>query len=236
MKETATHAQTAEWYKDYYSRKGSSRNDLLADAGVLFQTFAYQKSIVEALRTLPVERGWNVLDVGCGAGGSLVQFLSYGFTPNRLYGIDVDPERIRAGRERLPGVSFVCSDASSIGFESAFFDMVMESTLFIQLVDDDLARRVANEMVRVAKPLGYIVLIDWRYSYRHPEYKAVSRKRIADLFAVGTKTRVHCRRRGALIPPMGRFLSRYLPPLYFVAQRMLPFSVGQLTTVLQKVA
>lgn len=236
MKETVTHAQTAEWYRDYYSRKGSSRNDLLADAGVLFQTFAYQKSIVEALRTLPLSRGWKVLDVGCGAGGSLVQFLSYGFAPSCLYGIDIDAERIRAGRERLPGVSFVCGDASRTGFDSSSFDMVMESTMFIQLVDDDLSQRVANEMLRVAKPSGYIVLVDWRYSYRHPEYKAVSRKRITDLFGVGTKTRIHCRKHGAVIPPVGRLLSRYLAPLYFVVQRVLPFSVGQITTVLQKAA
>jgi len=234
MKETEMHAKTEGWYKDYYSRKGSNRNDVLMDSGVLFQALAFQKSMVEALRTLPVAKDWKVLDVGCGSGGSLVQFLSYGFAPRCLYGIDVSAARIQAGREKLPGLSLVCGDASRMGYDPNFFDIVMESTMFIQLTDEDLSQRIAREMLRVAKPLGYVILIDWRYSYRHPEYDAVTQKRIAKLFEVGTKTKIHCRKHGALVPPIGRFLSRYLSSLYFVTQRILPFCVGQVTTVLQK--
>jgi hypothetical protein len=89
-------------------------------------------------------------------------------------------------------------------------------------------------MLRVVKPLQYIMLIDWRYSYGHSEYKGLSRKRIIDLFKVGKQTKVHCRRHGALIPPLGRLLSAHLSSSYFVVQRLLPFLVGQMVTVLQK--
>jgi hypothetical protein len=37
-----------------------------------------------------------------------------------------------------------------------------------------------------------------------------------------------------LVPPLGRRLSRITPSLYFLTQRLIPFAVGQVTTVLQK--
>ena len=62
--------QTEEWYRTYYKTKGEDRNNILTNAGVLFQSLAVQKSIIEALRRIPVDaNAWNVLDVGCGAGG-----------------------------------------------------------------------------------------------------------------------------------------------------------------------
>jgi ubiquinone/menaquinone biosynthesis C-methylase UbiE len=192
------------------------------------------RSVIEALRTLPIRREWKILDVGCGSGGSLLQFLGLGFSPRCLYGIDICPERIQEGKEKFPNINFVCGDAARMDYETNYFDMAMESTMFIQLTDDDLARRIADEMLRVVKPSGNVVLIDWRYSYGHPEYKALSRKRIIELFQVGTQTTAYCSKHGALIPPLGRLLSAYLPSSYFMVQRLLPFLSGQMVTVLQK--
>ncbi len=78
------------------------------------------------------------------------------------------------------------------------------------------------------------MIIDWRYGFG--EYKGVSRRRIARLFRVGSETRWICRRRGALVPPLGRFLSTYVPSCYFLVQRLFPPVVGQMTTILQKTA
>jgi ubiquinone/menaquinone biosynthesis C-methylase UbiE len=122
-------------------RKGSDRNDVLKNTGVLFQSLAFQKSVTEALRTLPISRGWNILDVGCGGGESLLQFLTFGFPPSCLYGIDIQQERIHEAKEKLPNMNFVCGDAAQMNYESGYFDMVMESTMFIQLTDDELAQK-----------------------------------------------------------------------------------------------
>jgi ubiquinone/menaquinone biosynthesis C-methylase UbiE len=236
MEETIQ-TQPTECYQEYYARKGKDRNDILANRGVLFQTLALQKSVVEAISALPISRNWKVLDVGCGSGGSLLQFLGFGFAPGSLYGIDSNPGRIQEGKERYPNLNFTCGDASRMGYNSDYFDIVMESTMFMTLPDDTLSQKIAEEMVRVVKPSGYIMLIDWRYSHSEQhEYKALSRKRINHLFKVGTKTTIHCFRRGALLPPFGRFLSTYFQSFYFVIQRLLPFCVAQVVTVLQKAA
>jgi len=233
MGEQNTQEISAQWYREYYLKKGPNRNDLLTNSGVLFQSLAFQKSVVEALRTLPISKTWKVLDVGCGVGGSLIQFLGFGFSPNSLYGIDVIPERIEEAKGRWPTINFTCGDATAMDYKPNYFDMVLQSGMFFQTKDDDLARRAADEMLRVVKPGGYILLIDWRYNYGHSECKHLSRKRIVHLFQVGRKTAILCRKNGALIPPLGRFLSTYLSSSYFIVQRLFPFLVGQVTTILQ---
>jgi ubiquinone/menaquinone biosynthesis C-methylase UbiE len=231
---TTIQEQTDQWYKNYYSQKGKNRNDVLTNSGVLFQQLAFRKSIVKALGMLSVNRDWKVLDVGTGSGGSLVQFLEFGFSPECLWGIDIIQERIQQGEKQFPNIKFICGDASQMNFESDFFDLVMESTMFMQLTNVSLSKKIAEEMIRVVKPGGYIMLVDWRYSFGNPIYKALSRKRIIEIFNVGVMTRIYCQKHGALIPPLGRLMSKYFYPFYFIMQFLLPFLVGQMTTILRK--
>lgn len=228
--------QTADWYRQYYARRGRDRNNLLTNPGALFQHIALQRSVIEALRLLNVDSGWRILDVGCGSGDSLLQFLPLGFDPRQLHGIELLRDRIRLGKQRLPAANLVRGDAARMSYVSGSFDLVMESTMFIQLQDHAASARIAQEMLRVTKPSGYLMLVDWRYSFGYPEYTALSWARIAQLFEVGRHTTLECRTRGALVPPVGRVLSARLPSCYFLVQRMAPFLVGQLVTVLKKSA
>lgn len=231
---TEIQKQTEQWYEDYYDKKGKDRNDILKNPGVLFQKLAVDKSIVKALSVLHIKRDWKILDVGTGSGGSLVKFLEFGFSPECLWGIDISTDRIELGKNHFPNFNLICGDASKMNFESDFFDLVIESTMFMQLTDDSLSKNIAKEMIRVVKPNGYIVLVDWRYSFRNPIYKALTRKRIIDLFNVGAMTSIYCQKQGALIPPLGRLMSKYLYPFYFLVQFFFPFLVGLMTTVLKK--
>jgi ubiquinone/menaquinone biosynthesis C-methylase UbiE len=235
MKTPQEQSETELWYSEYYRKRGEDRNDILRNSGVLFQNLALIKSVIEALRNLSINRDtWKILDVGCGDGGSLLPFLSFGFPVQSLYGIDIMSERVSQGVRKLPNINFCVGDASHMDYQSGEFDLVMESTMFIQISDDDLSRKIAGEMLRVVKLSGYILLTDWRYSYRHPEYKALSKSRIASLFSVGTRTTLVSSHAGALIPPIGRKISSCCPSLYFIVQKIFPFLTGQLTTVLQK--
>ncbi len=226
--------ETSEWYQRYYESKGDDRSDPLRNPGVLFQNLAFQKSVVEALRGVPVAKDWQILDVGCGAGFSLLQLATFGLEPAQFHGIDLLADRIELGRRRFPGLDLAVGDAQSMEFADGAFDLVTESTMFIQLTDEALASRIAAEMVRVTRPGGFLMLTDWRYSFGFAGYRAVSRKRVRELFGVGEKTRLVRRTQGALLPPIGRFLSRYAPSIYFLITRLCPPLVGQVTYVLEK--
>jgi hypothetical protein len=79
------------------------------------------------------------------------------------------------------------------------------------------------------------VLVDWRTpKLRDPNYSALTRRRAARLFGIGRQTRMVGVFRGALVPPIGRFLSIHLPNMYFLVQGCLPLLVGQVAYLLQK--
>jgi ubiquinone/menaquinone biosynthesis C-methylase UbiE len=192
--------------------------------------------MVRAMRWIkPHPQSARVLDIGCGDGDSLWILLRLGFEPANLFGVDIQEDKIAEARATNSLVNFACADATSLSYESETFDLAMESMMFLQLTDDDIARRIVAEMIRVTRPGGILLVSDWRYSKPgSQEFKGVSTRRIADLYQVGIQTEVCRRFRGPLVPPIGRFLSKHLPSAYFLVQAVMPFLAGQMITVLRK--
>jgi SAM-dependent methyltransferase len=231
-----TRITVEQYYRDYDARKGPLRNDLLRNPEVLFQVLAADASMLSALRSIgPDPARAKVLDVGCGDGSSLLPLLRLGFEPSNLYGVDIRGEQIVVAQARYPGLRLQCSDASSLEFPDGTFDIVQESMMFLQMTDQELEKKVAQQMIRVTKPGGHLLLSDWRYGKPGiAEFKPMNRERIARLFNVGSQTIVRKTFPGSLVPPVGRFFSKNLPSTYFAVRRLLPFLVGQKVTVLQK--
>lgn len=223
-------------YREYYEQHGADRNDLLRNPEVLFQTLAIDRANIAALRVAGIDRqSARVLDVGCGSGASLLQFIRLGFEPANMFGIDMSEERIAEARARLAGVNFKVADARFIPQSDASIDLVFESTMLGTLDDAGLLQAIANDMLRVTRPGGFVMLCDWRYSRKGSGVKtSINPAMIAKLFDVGRSTEVVSRARGALVPPLGRRLSRFAPSLYFLTLALLPFAAGQVTTVLRK--
>jgi ubiquinone/menaquinone biosynthesis C-methylase UbiE len=223
-------------YDEYYKRHGANRNDLLTNPEVLFQSFAIDRANIAALRSVDLDRSTaRVLDVGCGGGASLLQLVRLGFNPSGLTGIDNSDERIEKARELLPVARFEVAGAEHLPFESGSFDLVSESTMLGTLESQSLLKSIAAEMVRVTRPGGYIMLTDWRYSRRGSGVKtAITSSFVDRVFGVGRSTSVVTRQRGALVPPLGRRLSRIAPSFYFLVQAMVPFASAQITTVLKR--
>jgi SAM-dependent methyltransferase len=227
---------TEECYRQYNARKGADRNSLLHNPEVLFQTLARDAAIVRSMQWIhPDTQSAHVLDVGCGDGDSLWILLRLGFKPSNLFGVDIQEDRIFRAKTTNSFVNFECTDATNLAFNDDIFDITMESMLFLQLTDDDVARRIASEMIRVTKPGGILLVSDWRYSKPgSQEFKGVSTSRIADLYQVGTETEVCRTFQGPLVPPLGRFLSKHLSCSYFVIQALFPFFVGHMVSILKK--
>ena len=132
-------------YDKYYEKYGAGRNDLLANPEVTFQSFAFDRANIRALRRLELDRETaKILDVGCGSGSSLLQFLRLGFPAANLTGVDSDQTRIDEAREKFPNVHFQCESAESLSFPDSAFDLVFESTLFMMLTSESVARAVAS--------------------------------------------------------------------------------------------
>ncbi|WP_435008086.1 class I SAM-dependent methyltransferase [Tundrisphaera lichenicola] len=99
--------------------------------------------------------GLVALDVGCGAGLSLVRLMGHR-EMGRIVGLEPDPGALRLAR-RHRGFRVVEASALALPFESASFDVV---TCFdvLQHLPEGGDRRAASEIARVLRPGGVAVI------------------------------------------------------------------------------
>jgi SAM-dependent methyltransferase len=122
--------------------------------------------------------GRRVLDVGCGIGTYVDKLRQFS---DRVYGIDVDVERVVEGGKRLPNL--LVAAAESPPFAEASFDVILLHEV-LEHVEDD--RQVVGEAHRLLAPGGRMVIfapnrlypfethgIYWRGQYRFGNFPLV---------------------------------------------------------------
>ena len=113
---------------------------------------AHNRPLFEAvLDAARVGRGTSVLDVGCGAGLTLVLAAGRGAT---VSGLDVSPGLLGVARERLPAADLRDGDMESLPYPDATFDAVVGVNAFQFAGDPQLALR---EAARVTRSGGRVV-------------------------------------------------------------------------------
>lgn len=113
---------------------------------------------------------WKILDVGCGTGGELIKFLIRGVPPPNLYGIDLMEHRIEKAKMLCPVINFTVGNAEHLPYPDNFFDLVIQFTCFSSILDLEVKKNVAREMLRVLKKGGLILWYDirpisWLFEY-----------------------------------------------------------------------
>jgi len=171
----------------YERRKNEEKGRLYSyfNQANLFVIHQRERAIIHALKQLRLSdlSDKKILDVGCGSGGFLREFVKYGAKPKNLYGIDLLEERIEKARELNPNIDFRCGDASNLPYEDHFFDMVMQFTVFTSILDCRMKEKIAFEMLRVLKAGGTILWYDYYVNNPwNPDVKGVKKKEIQRLF------------------------------------------------------
>ena len=151
----------------------------------------------------------RVLDAGCGTGSWLRFLLRLGAKPERFHGIDILPDRIQDGTRLSPNLPLVVGDAAHLPYADDYFDLAMQFTMFTSILEDEVRRRVAGEMLRVLKPGGTILWYDFILNPGNRETRGIGAGEIRSLFPA-CEVRTH---RVTLAPP----LSRRLAPLSWLA-------------------
>ena len=149
----------------------------------------------------------KILEIGCGTGYWLRQFVKWGARPENIVGIDLLPDRIAIAKQLCPeGVSLQCGNAANLEFPDASFDLILQSTVLTSVLDATMRRQIATEMLRVLKPHGLILWYDFRVENpRNPDVRAVKKRDIHQLFP-GSRIDL---RRITLAPPLARLLAPY---------------------------
>jgi ubiquinone/menaquinone biosynthesis C-methylase UbiE len=128
-----------------------------------------------AMRVLPPEPDWQVLDVGCGTGTGLVPYLAAGCVAS---GVDVSPEMLDRARNRLgTNADLRLTDGDSLPYPDDSFDLAITTMVLHEV---PAGRRVAfvREMARVVKHDRALIVTDFGFGslrgWRAPVLRASS--------------------------------------------------------------
>jgi ubiquinone/menaquinone biosynthesis C-methylase UbiE len=199
--------------------------------GYLFYIQQLEKRILSLLQTEALHglSDIKLLEIGCGHGNWLREFIKWGASPNNLTGIDLLPDRVEKAKQLCPpGVELRCGNASKLPFHDDTFDLVVQFTVFSSILDTGMRKEVAREMIRVLKDGGRILWYDFYINNpRNPDVRGIGSHEIAELFP-------ECRidfHKVSLAPPLSRLLASYSWLACYALERLRLFNTHYLGVI-----
>lgn len=196
-----------------YARRRADQTDRYStfNPAQLYMLHQRQRALTALLRRYGIyslaEK--RILEVGCGDGGVLIEYLAYGAALPALIGIDLLEDRLSDAQRRIPAFRLACADGQALPFPTGAFDLVLQYTAFSSILDDRIKSAMAAEMRRVLKPIGLIIWYDFWINPTNPQTRGIRQPEICQLFP-------DCKiafSRVTLAPP----IARRLVPLSWIA-------------------
>ena len=205
-----------------YARRGAPERYSFLQPDVCLSVHERQRAMLGFFR----DAGWTTMadkravEVGCGAGGNLLEFLRLGFLPERLTGIELLPDRAAQAKHVLPAaLRLLEGDATAAPIETASQDLVLQSTVFTSLLEAATRKAMAAAMWRWLAPGGAVLWYDFTVDNpRNPDVRGVP---LAELRALFPQARITARR-VTLAPPLARVVCRVHPSLYTLFNALPP--------------
>ena len=190
-------------YNNLYTERYSYFN-----AAALFHVHSLERNLLTLLKRhklVPLTEK-KILDVGCGSGSHLRRFLDYGALPSNLSGVDLMAPRIEQARQLHSGLDWRIGSAHNLPYADATFDLVMSFVVFSSILDASLRQKMVDEMWRVRRPGGVLLVHDFTYSNpRNTAVQGINLRKTRELFA---RPGVHFDfRRITLAPPISRIIA-----------------------------
>jgi SAM-dependent methyltransferase len=150
---------------------------------------------------------YKMLEIGCGTGYWLREFVKWGVRPENITGVDLLPDRVAAAKKLCPeAVQIQCGSAAELAFPKDTFDLVLQSTVFTSVLDASMKQQMASEMLRVVKRDGLILWYDYRVNNPwNSDVRGITRQEIYRFFP-GCLIQLQ---RITLAPPLVRRLAPY---------------------------
>lgn len=151
----STHPKVEQITKDYSWRASNY------DAGTGFEVEHH----AEALRLANIQEGQYVLDIACGTGRGTVGLAQAAGANGRVDALDLSEAMLEQARRKIEKlelsdhVHFKQGNARELPYPDETFDLVYNGYMF-DLIPLDSFMPILNEMARVLKPSGKLVLVN----------------------------------------------------------------------------
>jgi len=153
--------RTAQRHPGFHSANGSEPRDSLSAGDHLLldrllsneADMAFRRRARMLLEYLELREGDRVIDVGCGMGVYLM--LMSRLRRLDLYGLDLQPDRLRRARAEVSTAQLLCGDIGRLPFAPEVFDKALMSEVLEHVPDDEGALRAIR---RLLKPGGLLAV------------------------------------------------------------------------------
>ena len=191
----------------YYSEfaESGAKSDLYSifNPGELYMRQTRERVTLKMLKKLNQQgiRQKDILEVGCGRGHQIGEYLRWGALSTNITAIDLLPAFVDESAARFPGCRIMEGSAMNLPVLDESFDIVSQSTVMSSIPANADRQQMADEMIRVLKPGGIILWSDFRLnSPGNKNVRKVSAQDIRKLFA---GLEIHIKSNN-LLPPLVR--------------------------------
>jgi ubiquinone/menaquinone biosynthesis C-methylase UbiE len=216
----------------YERRKESVPTHLYSflNPSALFLIQQRERSLLNTLKRNGFEHlsEMRILDIGCGSGNVLREFIRYGANPENLYGIDFLQDRIDTAVKISPNIHFKCGNAEKLPYENNSFDIVILFTVLTSILDSGMKKAIASEALRILKPQGIILYYD--YLYDNPKNRDVRGVKMPEIRRLFDGSPVEFKRI-TLAPPIARAVAPYSWSVCYLLEKLKIFNTHYLGVI-----
>ncbi|MHB8132781.1 MAG: class I SAM-dependent methyltransferase [Anaerolineaceae bacterium] len=124
----------------------------------------------------------SILELGCGNGFILHELEFYGFSPNKIFGVDLMFPRLKQAHQNMTNSSLVNSNGQLLPFKDSHFDMSLQFTAFSSILNFKVKQDMAREILRTINNDGTIFWYDFWVNPINKRTKGIKPKEIFELF------------------------------------------------------
>jgi SAM-dependent methyltransferase len=171
-------------------------------------------------------RDKRMIEIGAGSGANIPFFLGAGFAASNIEANELLSDRVHSFKGNFPEIRLHEGNALDLD-ENNKYDLVFQSTVFSSILDDNFRAELAQKLLRLLKPSGFILSYDFVYNNpSNPDVKKFTKEDIERNFPDCTYEFFKV----TLAPPVGR----RVPALYKFLNTAFPFLRTHMITVIKK--
>ena len=141
-----------------WDQQADNTNDVCNQVCRTVDEQEFMKLITDIKKKLFITETYDsILDVGCG-NAAILSYFKNSF--NYIYGIDFSSSMIKKAKEIISEGIFSQGEATSLDFKSGCFDRVLAYSIFHYFPSIDYGFQAIQEMIRVCKKGGVIIIGD----------------------------------------------------------------------------